>query len=377
MTKKVISILLCVVMAIGLVAGCSNQEQTSSGSDSTSSAQNDKEAASDSSTTVKEGGDLVIAFSNSYNGSSFRQLEETYFRELGDQLKAEGVIKDYLMACANSNNATQVSQIQNFIMMGVDAIIVDPNSSTALNGAFEEAHKAGIPVIVIDCGPVTSPYPYQMNADLHTNYGALAEYLCESLNYEGNVMVIRGIAGVEFDEQAYQGMMDVINKYEGINVVAEVYGEWTNTVTQSEVSSILPSLPKIDGVIGQGGDAYGAIQAFKAADREVPVVIGGNRGDFVNWWIDEYNENGYETMSAVCTPWFSAVGMYLALDILNGVDVPKYTYYPPEIITVDNLLSYQGIDDTGIASTPYDWDWVRNVIESQNSDDAKPSIIEE
>ena len=321
--------------------------------------------------------DYVIAFSNSYNGSSFRQLQEKYFTDLGDQLKEAGVIKDYVMACANSDNATQVSQIENFIMMGVDAIVVDPNSSSALNGAFEEAYQAGIPVIVIDCGPVTSPYPYQMNADLLKNYGDLAEYLCEKLDYKGNVLVIRGIAGVEFDAQAYQGMMDVLNKYDDINVVGEVYGEWTNTITQAEVSSVIPSLPEVDGVIGQGGDGYGAIQAFQAAGKEVPVVIGGNRGDFVNWWIDAYKENGYETMSAVCTPWFSAVGMYLAIDILNGVDVPQYSYYPPEVITVDNLMDYEGLDDTGIASTAYNWDWVREVIESQNSDDAKPAMVED
>lgn len=322
-------------------------------------------------------GDWVIGFSNSYNGSSFRQMEETFFKELGDQLKEEGVIEDYVMACANSDNATQVSQIENFIMMGVDAIVVDPNSSTALNGAFEEAEAAGIPIIVIDCGPVTSSIPYQMNADLHTNYGNLAEYLCESLDYKGNILVIRGIAGNEFDTQAYKGMMDVINQYEDINVVGEVYGEWTNTVTQSEVSSILPSLPEVDGVIGQGGDAYGAIQAFVAAGKDVPVVIGGNRGDFINWWIDAYQENGYETMSSVCTPWFSAVGMYMAVDILNGENVPKYSYYPPEVVTTDNLMNYEGIEDTGVACTAYDWDWVRENIYTQNSDDCIPDIVEQ
>lgn len=97
---------------------------------------------------------IVLGFSNSYNGNSYRQKEEALFYELADQLKAMGVLKDYIVTESNSDNATQASQIQSLILKGVDAIIVDPGSPTALNSAIEEAWDAGVPCVIVNGGPV-------------------------------------------------------------------------------------------------------------------------------------------------------------------------------------------------------------------------------
>ncbi len=58
-----------------------------------------------------------------------------------------------------------------------------------------------------------------------------------------------------------------------------VYGKWDEATAQKAVAGILPSLPKIDAVVDQGGDGYGAIMAFKDAGRPIPMVMTGNRYD--------------------------------------------------------------------------------------------------
>lgn len=289
--------------------------------------------------------------------------------------RENGIACAYYMACSNNDNAVQVSQIQNFIMMGADAIIVDPGSATALNGAIDEAVDAGISVLVFNDGPVTTSSCYQLNVDCVYNFGYLAEWACKKLDYKGDVLIIRGLPGNSYDELAYKGMIDVINSYEGMNVVGEVYGEWTSTVAQSEVAAILPSLSNVDMVIGQGGDAYGAAMAFTAAGMDVPLITAGNRGDFLNWWMDEYKKNGYETISGMASPWFAAASLYMMIDILDGVEVPQYMYYPMETITVDNLFDYEGIADTAVAAEEHDWDWVRETLETQDSAANKPEMV--
>ena len=153
-------------------------------------------------------------------------------------------------------------------MMGVDAIIVDPTSGTALDGAIEEATAAGIPVISFNDGPVSSPDAYQILVDCVYNFDYITRWACEKMGGKGDLLLIRGVAGNEYDNQAYQGMMQALADFPEVNVVGEVYGEWNATVAQQEVASILPSLDNVDFVVGQGGDAYGAVQAFQAAGME-------------------------------------------------------------------------------------------------------------
>lgn len=50
--------------------------------------------------------------------------------------------------------------------------------------------------------------------------------------------------------------------------------------------------------------------------------------------------------------------------------------YPMELITTDNLADYAGkFDDTAVIATEHDWDWVRETLESQDSDVNIPELV--
>ncbi|MDC7226823.1 MAG: substrate-binding domain-containing protein [Spirochaetales bacterium] len=318
----------------------------------------------------QESGDgYVIGFSNSFNGNTYRQAEEAEFIKLADQLVAEGVLADYTILESNQNTATQVSQIESLILDGVDAIIVDPGSASGLNGAIESAVDAGIPVVVVNGGPVTTNAPYQINFPYRKIINVPAQFVADSLDGEGNVIIIRGIAGVPADAEFYAGMMDIFNKYPGINIVGEVYGEWTGSVAQQQVASILPSCPEVDAVIGEGGDAYGAMQAFEAAGREIPLIIGGNRGNFLTWWAAEAKANGYETMSWCTNAWTAALGLYVAIDILDGVDVPKDMEFAGTLggayIYQDMIEDYADLAADDIAFVAGTHEWIKENLYTQ------------
>ncbi len=104
--------------------------------------------------------------------------------------------------------------------------------------------------------------------------------------------------------------------------VGEVYGQWTATIAQKEVAGILPSLPKIDAVLTQGGDGWGAMQAFKAAGLEPPIIIMGNRQDELQAWKDE-TANGYETISLAATSSVSQAAFWVAQTILQARKRPS------------------------------------------------------
>ena len=319
------------------------------------------EAAADAAVEDKgEGKGYVIGFSNSYNGNTYRQAMEGYLKEAAEELQKTGEVSEVIFAESNQNNSTQVQQIENFILQGVDAIIIDPGSATALNGAIQEASDAGIPCIIINDGPVSSEAElcYQINFDTIAQMGSLTEYVCEAIGGKGNIIELRGTAGSEFDNIAHEGVLKVLEKYPDIKVVAEIYTDWTGSKAQSELASVLPTLDKVDGVVTQGGDSYAAVQAFQSAGLDLPIIGGDNRGYFLKWWANEAPE-GYDTVSVSSNPWDGATGLYVAVDILDGKDVPKEMIHPFGIVTKDEVKDYADVADEAICCPTFDRDWVR------------------
>lgn len=319
------------------------------------------EAAADAAVEDKgEGKGYVIGFSNSYNGNTYRQAMEGYLKEATEELQKTGEVSEVIFAESNQNNSTQVQQIENFILQGVDAIIIDPGSATALNGAIQEASDAGIPCIIINDGPVSSEAElcYQINFDTIAQMGYLTEYVCEAIGGKGNIIELRGTAGSEFDNIAHEGVLKVLEKYPDIKVVAEIYTDWTGSKAQSELASVLPTLDKVDGVVTQGGDSYAAVQAFQSAGLDLPIIGGDNRGYFLKWWANEAPE-GYDTVSVSSNPWDGATGLYVAVDILDGKDVPKEMIHPFGIVTKDEVKDYADVADEAICCPTFDRDWVR------------------
>ncbi|MFW5768913.1 MAG: substrate-binding domain-containing protein, partial [Spirochaetota bacterium] len=148
--------------------------------------------------------------------------------------------------------------------------------------------------------------------------------------------------------------------YPGLNVVAEVIGEASTTVTQQAVSNVLPSLPTVDAVFTQGGgDAWGVVQAFEASEQEeMPYIVGDNSAEFLRWWYEEYQENGYETVSVCSAPGIGGAAFWEALKILEGMDVPMEMSLAAIPVTVDNLDEYQDLKPGTIASPVFTEEWV-------------------
>ena len=342
-------------------APASTAAPTEKTADTTAAEAGDTTEAADAAAEDKgEGKGYVIGFSNSYNGNTYRQAMEGYLKEAAEELQKTGEVSEVIFAESNQNNSTQVQQIENFILQGVDAIIIDPGSATALNGAIQEASDAGIPCIIINDGPVSSEAElcYQINFDTIAQMGYLTEYVCEAIGGKGNIIELRGTAGSEFDNIAHEGVLKVLEKYPDIKVVAEIYTDWTGSKAQSELASVLPTLDKVDGVVTQGGDSYAAVQAFQSAGLDLPIIGGDNRGYFLKWWANEAPE-GYDTVSVSSNPWDGATGLYVAVDILDGMDVPKEMIHPFGIVTKDEVKDYAEVADEAICCPTFDRDWVR------------------
>ncbi|NJM34725.1 MAG: ABC transporter substrate-binding protein [Rhodomicrobium sp.] len=304
-----------------------------------------------------------IALSNNYAGNSWRQAMLKSWEKAAGQAVTDGVVAAADAFTTAENQVTeQAAQIQNLILEGYDAIVINAASPEGLNGAVKEACDAGITVVSFD-GIVTEPCAWRIAVDFHQMGKDEVLYLADKLPDGGKLLEIRGLAGVFVDDEISAGIHEGVAETGKFEIVGSVHGNWAQDVAQKAVAGILPSLPEIVGVVTQGGDGYGAAQAIAAAGRDMPVIVMGNRHDELTWWKEQKDASGYETMSVSIAPGVSTLAFWVAQQILDGADVPKDLTVPFLRIDQDNLEeNLANTEEGGVANVEYSLEEAKKVI---------------
>ena len=317
-----------------------------------------------SGTALAETSAKRIALSNNYAGNSWRQAMLTSWDTITRPAVEQGVVAAADAFTTAENQAThQAAHLQNLILQGYDAIVVNAASPTALNGAVKEACDAGIVVVSFD-GIVTEPCAWRIAVDFAAMGKAEIDYLKDALPAGGKLLEIRGLAGVFVDDEISKGIHEGVAENQQFEIVGSVHGDWAQDVAQKAVAGILPSLPEaIVGVVTQGGDGYGAAQAFAAAGRPTPLIIMGNRQDELAWWKEQKDASGYKTMSVSIAPGVSTLAFWVAQQILDGQDVPKELVVPFLRIDQDGLeAALETTPAGGVANVEYSLEDAQKVI---------------
>jgi len=321
-----------------------------------------------------ETGKWRIALSNDYAANSWRQQMLRDWASGVEKAKAAGLISEGQAFTTNESSASeQAAQIQNLILEGYDAICLDAASPTALNGAVNLAAAAGIPVIAYD-NVVTSPKAYVINIDFIWYGKQQVEFIAKNFGKTGNILEIRGLPGTSVNDSIHKGIVEGLKKYPGLKVVGEVYGNWDEATAQKAVAGILPSLPKIDAVVDQGGDGYGAVMAFQAAGRPVPMVMMGNRYDELAIWKELRDKSGYKTWSACSQPSASQIALWVAIEVLEGKKVPHVMNINPLVVgaeKLDDILA--NTEKGGVATLDYPQSWTQLMIANINAGKPAPA----
>jgi ribose transport system substrate-binding protein len=307
-----------------------------------------------------------IAFSNNYAGNSWRQAMLKSYEIVTKKAVADKVVAAAdVFTTADQGVPTQAAQIQNLILQGYDAIVINAASPNALNGAVKQACDAGIVVVSFD-GIVTEPCAYRVVVDFKDMGKQEVEHMVKFQPKGGNLLEIRGLAGTSIDEAIHAGILEGVATHPEFKIVSSVTGNWDQTTAQKAVATVLPSLPEIVGVVDQGGDGYGAAQAFAAAGRPRPTIILGNRQDELQWWKEQKDKNGYQTWSASIAPGVSTLAFWVAQQVLDGrKDIPHDLIVPYLAFTQDDFeAALPNIPKGGVASKEYSQEEARQAIKA-------------
>ncbi|MFQ5972837.1 MAG: ABC transporter substrate-binding protein [Alphaproteobacteria bacterium] len=306
-----------------------------------------------------------IALSNSFIGNAWRRAMVDSWTEAAEAAVAQGRVAAAPAFTTTENQAVeQAAQIRDLTREGFDAIVINAASPTGLNDAVREACDAGVVVVSFD-SIVTEPCAWRLVIDFAGLGEAQLDYLGDRLGDGGNVLEVRGLAGVFVDDEIHAGVARGFERHPGLTRVGEVHADWTQTVAQREVAAALRELPPVDAVVTQGGDGLGTALAFRSGGREQPVIVMSNRHDELQWWRQQRDASGYETISLSIPPAASQVAFWVAQQILAGRDVPKDLLLPTLVIrqnTLDFWLEHT--PPGGVANATYPLEWVSDLIDT-------------
>lgn len=184
---------------------------------------------------------------------------------------------DLEIRTANGNNAQQIADIQYFIEKRVDLLIVSPNTSEVLTPVIEQAHNAGIKIIVADRKVFTDSYDAFIGADNYQIGQAVGNYLSVLLPQGGNIVEICGIKTSSPAIERHEGFINLI-KGCGIDfrLLATLDGQWNKSTACESMLAILEEYPDIDVVFAHNDEmASGAYEAAQSVGRERDIKFIG------------------------------------------------------------------------------------------------------
>ncbi|NOV16984.1 sugar ABC transporter substrate-binding protein [Ensifer adhaerens] len=283
-------------------------------------------------------------------GVSMAQFDDNFLTVLrngmSDYAKTlDGV--DLQIEDAQNDVSKQQSQIQNFIAAGVTAIIVNPVDTDATAAMSKIAADAGIPLVYVNREPVnveTLPEKQAFVASNEQESGTLqTQEICKMLGGKGKAVVMMGELSNQAARMRTKDIHDVLatEACKGIEIVEEQTANWSRTQGSDLLTNWLSAGLEFDAVISNNDEmAIGAIQALKAAGRPMDsVVIGG---------IDA-TQDALAALAAGdldVTVFQNAAGqgkgsVDAALKLAKGEPVEKKVYIPFELVTKENMASYQ------------------------------------
>lgn len=275
---------------------------------------------------------LVVGMSNGYIGNGWRTQMTEAIETLAKEYEEKGLIEKLIVQHAGVDVNNQISQIRNMINANVDLLLIDPNSETALNPVIEEAHKKGITVIAFD-QPVTSEHAINVVINQQEFGKNLAEWLVKELGGKGDIVMVTGLAGHPANVNRLIGMNEVLAKNPDVKVLTEVNGNWDEANAQQVTSNLIASYPNIDGVLTQDGMALGVVNAFEAANKELPVITGENMVGFLKKWKKLKDDKDFSTYGQNNPPGIGATALGFGVRLLQGKTfkepLENNTYYYP------------------------------------------------
>lgn len=237
----------------------------------------------------QSGNDVTIGFLIHSTASSRWQMDIAYAKERAEEVGAKIILKD-----AGGDENMQLSQANELLEMGVDALLVVAANQNTAAGIVRDAHNYNVPVIAYDRLIKNSDLDYLVSFEYERVGELMVEYVADNIE-NGNCVILWGDASdanAVFVKKGHENVMGLLDE-KNINVVYKTFIEsWTYENAYHQMNTILDFHPdKIDAVIAcndpLGIGAYDALKEHGYNPGEVLITGQDATIDFVHSMLED------------------------------------------------------------------------------------------
>ncbi len=326
--------------ALALVVGCTSNTPEDTSDDSTGAAPVAAGSGND------EPGDTVTI------GFSAPAADHGWMGAITKSAVAEAEkYSDVELVQAEATNDVnlQISQIEQFINDGVDAIVLLPFDGAALTEVATQAMQAGIVVVNVD-REFDDPNAARTTV-LGDNYGmgvSAGHYICEQLGGTAGAKVaeIAGIDSLPLTQDRSRGFSDALGEC-GLEVSNRVAADFTVQGGEAAAANLLQAAPELDAIWNHDDDqGVGVLAAIENAGRDEFFMVGGAGSKNV---MDAIKADNTVLKATVIYPSTQAAdGIKLARLLVQGksmsdlveVEVPRTIQLYAPVVTKENVDRY-------------------------------------
>lgn len=340
-TLKAIALLVTMVMMFALFTGCGNT--ASSGDSKASDSAKDSSTVSSSNTDANKNSNAQETSKQDNNkksiklGFSFGQSVHPFFiaMEKGarDAAKAAGVEIDVTSADYKLEN--QLSNCEDLLQKGVNALLLNPIDSKALANVANEAKQKGVGVFTVDINVVGAEATAFVASDNKEIGRMAAKYFIQKLNGKGKIAII-GWPTITSCGDREIGFKEEIAKQPGIQIVANQGTGMERSKALESAETILQAHPDIDAIFGVNeSGAMGALGAVQARNLKNIFIVG------VDATPDNLTsiKNGTQFEAAIAQdPYLMGkLAVENAIKHINGESIDKVIPVQIDLVTKDNV----------------------------------------
>ena len=246
---------------------------------------------------------------------------------------------------ARQRQANQLAAVRNFIVQGVDIIVIAPLEETGWEGVLQEAKNANIPVLIVDREVAvedTELYLTQIGSDFLTEGLQAVSWLEQELSGcedEVNILHLQGTYGATAQLLRTKAIEDAVEKHDNWSFAAQLSGDYTESKGYEVVRDYLKEHRDIDVIYSENDNmTFGAMRALEEAgisygvDGAVTIVS----FDAVHRALEQCRE-GKINLCVECNPLHGPRVDELIRQYLSGEEIPKRIYVEEQLFTPDML----------------------------------------
>jgi ribose transport system substrate-binding protein len=258
--------------------------------------------------------DTIAMVVSTLNNPFFVSMKE------GAEDKAKELGYELIVLDSQNDPSKELSNVEDLVVRGVKAILINPTDSDAVSNAIGIANQADIPVLTLDRGAAGGDVVTHIASDNIAGGEMAGKFINDKIGKNAKVVQLEGIAGTSAARERGEGFMKAVSTY-NMDLLASQPADFDRTKGLNVMENLLASNPDTQAVFAQNDEmALGAIRAVQASGKKILVVgFDGTEGG-----IAAVKRGSLGATIAQQPRMIGSLGVESAAKVLKGEAVEKY-----------------------------------------------------